>query len=532
MTGSTIDRKRRRLLMSGAAWAGVSALGSPIGTAWANAGQNSAAPFSFEWLTAHARDLANMPYVAPAESNGDLLDKLGYETFMGIHTRPGHRLWGDGDLPFVVEFFHLDSSTRTPVEINIVDNGRVHTLAYDPQMFTYPDPTMAERLPADLGYAGFRLHDPRRDDREWLAFKGASYLRSPGSLNQYGLSARGVSVNTGVGDTESFPAFTRFWLYKPNPGDDEIIICALLDGPHVTGAYRMRCRRPGDVVLDVESRLFQRQAVERLGIAPLTSMFWFSETNRRSGTDWRPEVHDSDGLAIATGHGERIWRALDNPPRADYSQFADKNPRGFGLLQRDRHFAHYQDSAVSFERRPSVWVEPRNDWGKGHIGLFELPTEHEIYDNINAFWVPEKPATADQDWRFDYRLTWTDQPPFPSQLARTVATRTGRAGKPGTYKQHGDIARKFVLDFDGAAIATLAPETQLTIDVSASSGRINNPYVIAVGTDTRRWRAFFDWVGDAPADDAPVVLKAVLRRDDERLSETWVYSYYPQPLPT
>lgn len=517
--------------MSGATWAGVSALGVPLGTAWAQAADSASQPFSFDWLTAHARGLAATPYVAPTERYGDLLKGLGYETFMGIKTRPGHQLWGNSDLPFSVEYFHLDSNSRTPVEINIVDQGQVHTVAYDPGMFTYPNPALASQLPADLGYAGFRLHDRRSDGREWLAFKGASYFRSPGSLNQYGLSARGVSVNTGVGTTEAFPAFTRFWLYKPQPDDDEITICALLDGPHITGAYRMRCRRPGDVILDIESRLFQRQSINRLGIAPLTSMFWFSETNKRSGTDWRPEVHDSDGLAMASGQGERIWRALDNPPRPDYSEFSDENPRGFGLLQRDRVFGHYQDSAVSFERRPSAWVEPRNDWGKGHVGLFELPTEHEIYDNINAFWVPEQTATAGKHWSFDYRLYWTDKPPFPARLARTMATRTGRAGKPSTYKQQSAIARKFVIDFDGAAIAKLNPDTELAIDVSASSGRIENPYVIAVGTHTQRWRAFFDWTGDIPSDDAPVVLKAVLRRHKKRLSETWVYSYYPRPLP-
>jgi glucans biosynthesis protein len=505
---------------------------SPLSSALAASNPTASHAFSYDRLVRQAQRLAARPYVPPRPRYDELLNKLSYQAFTKIRTRPGHELWQGTKLPFAVEFFHLDDNTRLPVEINIVKHGRAHRLAYDPRTFIYPDSSLAGHLPHDLGYGGFRLHDQRSDGHEWLAFKGASYFRSPGTEDQYGLSARGIAVDTGMGGDESFPRFTRFWLYKPAPGDDAITICALLEGDHLTGAYRMRCRRPGDVIMDIESRLFQRKSIERLGVAPLTSMFWFSETNARRGDDWRPEVHDSDGLAIATGAGERIWRALDNPPRPDYSAFSDHNPRGFGLLQRDRVFDHYQDSAVSFERRPSAWIEPHGDWGKGSVGLFELSTNDEIYDNINAFWVPEKPAIAGTDWRFDYRLYWTDHPPFPPAMARVAATRTGRAGKPGNYKQQKPIARKFVIDFEGAVIAGLKPETKLSLDVSTSSGNIVNPYVIPVGTATHRWRAFFDWTGDLPAKQAPVVLQAVLRDADHRtLSETWVYSYYPRALP-
>jgi len=542
MTGDLPDRTRRRLLMSGAAyaattWAGVSVFDSPLSSASASvaglAEAQASQPFSFDWLTSLAQRLSAQPWLAPQPRYGELLNRLGYETFMGIRTRPGHELWDNSGLPFSVEFFHLDNNTRSPVEINIVDaNGQARPLTYDPGMFSYPHPELAKALPADLGYGGFRLRDRRGDKREWLAFKGASYFRSPGSLNQYGLSARGVGANTGVADTETFPTFTRFWLYKPNPDDDALTICALLEGETMTGAYRMTCQRPGDVVMDIESRLFMRTDIQRLAIAPLTSMFWFSESNQRAGSDWRPEVHDSDGLAMITGQGEHIWRALDNPPRPDYSTFTDTNPRGFGLLQRDRAFDHYQDSAVSFENRPSAWIEPKGNWGAGSVGLFEWSTTEEIYDNVNAFWVPERPATAGTAWAFDYRLSWTDESPFPDTLAQVVATRTGRAGKPSDYDKQRATSRKFVIDFDGPAIADIDPVTQLSIDVTPSHGMITNPYVIPVGSASGRWRAFFDWTGETPADQEAVVLNAVLRAPDHKtLSETWVYSYYPRALP-
>ncbi|MES1955444.1 glucan biosynthesis protein [Salinisphaera hydrothermalis] len=527
-----MDRRRRRLLQSAAAWAGVSSIGG-VPASWAamNAPLSGCAPFSFDRLIALARDLATLPYVPPKPRYGQLLSQLGYKTFMGIKTRKGHQLWENTDLPFSVEFFHLDNGIRVPVDINIVSNGHARHLDYDPKMFVYPDPTLAHRMPDDLGYAGFRLHDARTDHREWLAFKGASYFRSPGTENQYGMSARGVSVNSGEPGPESFPDFTRYWIQRPHPGDDAITLWALLEGEHLTGAYQMRCSRPGDVIMDIRCRLFQREAIERLGIAPLTSMFWFSETNARGGADWRPEVHDSDGLAIQTGTGERIWRALSNPPRPDISLFADDNPHGFGLLQRDRNFDHYQDSGVSFERRPSTWVEPVGDWGHGQVALFELPTNDEIYDNINAFWIPAQPATAGSRWAFDYKLLWTDHAPFPGNLAHVTATRTGHAGDPSTYKDRRPTDRKFVIDFDGGPIGQNEPGADIHIDASASFGEIDNPYVIAIGSGHPGWRVFIDWRGDTPPDQQSVVLHCRLMRGKEPLTETWVYSYYPKPLP-
>ena len=487
-------------------------------------------PFSFDALVAHARTLAGQPYTPPPDHYEKLLDDLGYESFMGIDTRKEAALWSNSDTPVRVEFFHLDQNAREPVDIHVVEDGRSRHIAYDADLFSYEDPELAERLPDDLGFAGFRLVDRSGDELEWLAFKGASYFRSPGGLNQYGLSARGISVDTGYGEQEAFPRFSAYWLIKPAPGDREITICALLEGEALTGAYRLRVRRPGNVIMDIESRLFQRNAVQRLGIAPLTSMFWFSETNARRGVDWRPEIHDSDGLAMTTGKGERLWRALSNPPRVQYSAFQDQDPKGFGLLQRDRAFDHYQDPEVGFEKRPSLWVEPRGGWGAGHVGLLELPTDEEVYDNINVFWVPQDKAVAGQEWRFDYRLHWCGEEPYPPELARVVSTRTGRAGGPGTYEDQSVLARKFVIDFAGDALSDLTADDEPEPDVTTTHGRIGNPYVQHV-EDTGRWRVIFDWKGELPPDDTPVELRATLGHDGRILTETWLYAYYPQALP-
>ncbi|MBS64051.1 MAG: glucan biosynthesis protein D [Salinisphaera sp.] len=526
----TIDRSRRRLLVSATALAGVSFLPS-----WARADIVAPLPadgetFDFETLVAHARSLSQQPYQAPDERYGELLNEIGYEAFMGIHARKEAALWADAETPVTVEFFHLDQNARKPVAIHVVESGRSRRIAYDGNLFRYDDPALAERLPADLGFSGFRMLGRGEPAREWLAFKGASYFRSPGALDQYGLSARGVAIDTGYDSDEAFPDFSQYWLIKPEPNASTLTICALLEGEHITGAYRIVLSRPDDVILDIETRLFQRRDVQRLGIAPLTSMFWFSETNARRGVDWRPEIHDSDGLAMTTGNDERLWRALVNPPRTQYSAFQDNNPKGFGLLQRDRVFDHYQDPDVAFENRPSLWVEPLHDWGRGHVGLLELPTDEEVYDNINVFWVPAGKAAAGDAWQFDYRLHWGADQPNPTALARVMSTRTGRAGAPGTYEDQSVLARKFVIDFAGATLDEFNEDNPPEPSVQASHGQIDNPYVQHV-EQTGRWRVFFDWKGALPPNDTPVDLQATLRRGDRRISETWLYAYYPEALP-
>ncbi|MES1949972.1 glucan biosynthesis protein D [Salinisphaera sp. S4-8] len=527
----TTDLGRRRLLVSTTALAGVYLLPT-----WAAAATDIPAlpadgeAFDFDRVIAHARALAQRPYTAPEQRYDKLLDEIGYEAFMGIHTRKQAALWAASDTPVTVEFFHLDQNARSPVAIHVVENGRTRRIPYDSALFRYDDPKLAERLPADLGFSGLRVLGRTEPAHEWLAFKGASYFRSPGGLDQYGLSARGVAVDTGYGSDEAFPNFTQYWLIKPAADATRMTLCALLEGEHVTGAYRITLSRPNDIVLDIESRLFQRRAIRRLGIAPLTSMFWFSETNARRGVDWRPEIHDSDGLAMTTGQGERLWRALVNPPRTQYSVFEDKNPKGFGLLQRDRVFDHYQDPDVGFENRPSLWVEPRGDWGSGHVGLLELPTDEEVYDNINVFWVPSEKATAARAWRFDYRLYWGADQPDPPALARVMATRTGRAGAPGTYQDQSVLARKFVIDFAGKPLDGLDADNAPEPRVHASHGQIDNPYVQHV-EQSGRWRVFFDWKGELPPDDTPVELQAALYHGARQVTETWLYAYYPEALP-
>ncbi|HVZ34470.1 MAG TPA: glucan biosynthesis protein, partial [Polyangiaceae bacterium] len=404
--------------------------------------------------------------------------------------------------------------------------GQAREILYSPDYFDMPANSIAKKLPKDSGFAGFRLHESRRradwKTQDWSAFLGASYFRAIGALNQYGLSARGVAVNTTAPGGEEFPDFTEFYLESPEKEEDPVMIYALLDGPSITGAYRIACRRTTGVVMEVENALFVRNDIAQLGIAPLTSMFWFSEYEKPFRIDWRPEVHDSDGLALFTGAGERLWRPLKDPTRVITSSFLDKNPRGFGLLQRDRVFEHYLDG-VNYDRRPSLWVEPIGQWGAGSVQLIEIPTDDEIHDNIVAFWVPSEPAKKGASYRYRYRLHWLADEPYPAEnSARVFATRLGRGGEPGKPRPKG--VSKFVVEFAGKPLELLPKGAKLNAKISTSRGKVSLSFTEPV-PNTKRWRAVFDLSVEG---NDPVELRLFLAQGAETLSETWTHQFEPR----
>jgi glucans biosynthesis protein len=396
-----------------------------------------------------------------------------------------------------------------------------------------PVDSVARQLPQGAGFAGLRIQESREGPldwrkNDWVAFLGAAYFRAIGELRQYGMSARGVALDVAVADRpEEFPDFTQFYI-DSNASKDSLVVYALMEGPSIVGVYRFTLVRAKDVVMDIETTLFTRAQVSRFGIAPLTSMYWYSETKKETAIDWRPEVHDSDGLSMWSGNGERLWRPLNNPPRIMVSSFLDNNPRGFGLCQRDRVFDHYQDG-VFYDRRPTVWVEPLAGangagWGKGSIQLCEIPTDDEIHDNVVAMWVPEAPVRAGAELSLNYRLHWSADEPFPTNLGRCVATRLGRGGQPGLPRPKG--VRKFVVEFLGGPLSALPYGVKPEIVASASRGSLQGYRMVeAVPDDVPgHWRAEFDLTVDG-AD--PVEMRCALQASGEILTETWMFQYHP-----
>ena len=522
---------RRATLRLAAAMAAASAFPTlPARAAAAGLSLGPARPFSFKHLTARAEALAKADYRPPYRPAPEVVEQIDYETHGKIRFDPRLALFAEGPGAYPATFFHLGRYFPSSVKMHILERGFSREIAYDPAYFEMPKDSVARSLPRDSGFAGFRLQEARsrRDwpTQDWIAFLGASYFRAIGELGQYGLSARGIAVDVAARSPEEFPNFTEFHIASAADPDAPVNVFALLDGPSITGAYHFAIRRGAGVVMEVETVLFLRRAVERLGIAPLTSMFWFGEANRRYQEDWRPEVHDSDGLALWTGSGERLWRPLNNPERVVTSSFLDENPRGFGLLQRDRDFEHYLDG-VHYERRPSLWVEPLGPWGPGAVQLVEIPTDDEIHDNIVAFWVPREAVKAGDRLGLSYRLHWLAEEPYPAEtIAQVVATRIGRGGEPGKPRPAG--LTKFVVAFAGKALEGIARDTEPEVNLTASRGALS--YIFAEPIpDSRRWRAQFDL--EAPGRD-PVELRLSLADGDGKpLTETWLYQHRPEADP-
>ncbi|MGD0720676.1 MAG: glucan biosynthesis protein D [Roseiarcus sp.] len=489
--------------------------------------------FSFDLLKARARDMARSPYVGPPRPAPQVVQKINYEEWGKIKFRTDHALFGDGPGRFPVEFFHLGLFFQKAVDVHVVEDGQARRIIYDQAYFDMPADSVARQLPQGAGFAGFRIQEARDGEldwrkNDWVAFLGAAYFRSIGELRQYGLSARGIALDVAVADrSEEFPDFTNFFI-DAKEGADSVVIYALMDGPSIAGAYRFEMKRGKGVVMDIDAALFMRAAVARFGVGALTSMYWFSETKKETAIDWRPEVHDSDGLAMWSGNGERLWRPLNNPPRIMVSAFSDNNPRGFGLLQRDRVFDHYLDG-VNYDRRPSLWIEPLagpqgEGWGKGSIQLCEIPTNDEIHDNVVAMWVPEKPIPANGEVALRYRLHWLADEPYPSKLGRCVATRLGRGGQAGLPRPEG--VRKFMVEFLGGPLAALPYGVLPEPVLSASRGTFSSYKLVEAVPDgvVGHWRVQFDL---AVSGVDPVELRCFLQANGETLTETWMFQYHP-----
>lgn len=507
--------KRREFLVAGvgvAALAGFGAIGAQPGPGPAAAAEGL--PFDGSTVRELARQRAQTPYKAPDSTLPDALSKLGYDAYRAIRFHPERALWRGDDLPFQVQFFHRGFIFRDRVDIHEVVQGKARALRYSPDMFSFGK-SAPPKPDADLGFAGFRLHAKlNRPDYydEVAVFLGASYFRAVAKGQVFGLSARGLSIGTADPKGEEFPAFRAFWIERPAPGTQSIVVYALLDSPSTTAAYRFTIRPGETTVMDVEAALYPRTAIAQAGLGTLTSMFYFDAQDRAGIDDFRPAVHDSSGLAIHTGHGERLWRPLSNPRDLQVSGFADTNVRGFGLLQRNRDFAAFEDLEARYEKRPNAWVEPIGDWGEGEVQLYEIPTRDEYNDNIVAFWRPKEAFQAKREYIYTYRLHWTGDDPNAAQIAAFVRTRQGGADED---------RRRFVLDAVGEALTKLPPDAEVRGEVSASSGRIRH-VVTQPNPHTGGWRLSFLL---EPEGASAVDLRARLVHGDDGLSETWIFRW-------
>lgn len=473
--------------------------------------------FSFAQVREQAKRLASEPYKpAPAPPPSDLA-RINYEQYQRIRYRPEAVLWRNTPGLLHAEFFPAGFIYNTPVAIHVVAEEAAAPLAATPDMFEFVDANLREP-PGSVAFAGFRLtyplHEATKFD-EIVSFLGASYFRPIGREQVYGASARGLAIDTGLPRQEEFPAFRAFWLVTPAKDAREVTLHALLDSPGATGAFSFLVRPGRRTTVDVTAVLFARHDISLLGIAPLTSMFFAGKTGRRHPPDYRPEIHDSDGLLIASGSGERIWRPLSNPVALAVSTFQDRNPRGFGLLQRERAFAQYQDLEARYHARPSLWVEPMGEWGEGEIRLVEIPTDSEVHDNIVAFWASHTPTRRGQELELRYRLSALSDEAALSPGGQARGVRAFRLPDGKTWR--------LSIEFGGGDIASLRTGQPVEADVSVSSGRLTQTRVEAVAGEGT-WRVFVDV---QPEGKKPTDVRTYLRLYGEVLSETMNFTVRP-----
>jgi glucans biosynthesis protein len=474
------------------------------------------APFDFASVESQARKLADEPYRDVPSVEGDLR-KMGYDQYRALAPKADTAIWRDTKGMFRVELFPAGFIYEKPVSIGIVENGVVTPVTADGSQFDFRNTGLREP-PKNVALAGFKiLHPLHRPDKfdEVISFLGASYFRPIGRGQGYGSSARGLAIDTATGRPEEFPTFRSFWLVKPADDAAELTVWALLDSPAAAGAFAFKIRPGARTVVEVKAVLFIRHDVSLLGIAPLTSMFFTGKASPPRD-DYRPEVHDADGLLVQTSGGERIWRPLANPSTLGVSSFVDTNPRGFGLLQRERSFAQYQDSVARLEARPSLWVEPKGDWGDGEVRLIEIPTQAETNDNIVAFWVSRWPAKRGSRLEYSYDLSALTDDAALSPRARVVATRAGAI--PDNAK-----GRRVVVEFAGGDLAALQPEQPVKAHVSLTNGKLLRTYVEALPSQAS-WRLFIDF---EPEGKKPVDMRATLDLRGVPLTETFANVHRP-----
>jgi glucans biosynthesis protein len=477
-----------------------------------------APPAPFDELRQRARTLA----LEPASERRKLqlpqaIAKLSYDQWRKIRFRPDKSLWRNEPGRFEVQFFHPGFTFVEGVKVSLADSpekgAQVRPFPFSTDLFTYeglPAPPPAE----GIEFTGFRLHTPLNTSEyrdEVVVFNGASYFRPLGKGTVYGLSARGLAIDMGEPKPEEFPAFTEFTLVRPAPDDDFVWILALLESKRATGAYAFHVQ-PGDpTLIDVTAELYVREPVAALGIAPLTSMYLFGEDAPNRFGDFRPEVHDSDGVSSWSSTGEWLFRPLRNPPRTVTTSFRLDAPKGFGLVQRDRTFDHYQDLEARYQDRPSAWVEPVKGFEKGSLRLLEIATQLETDDNIALAWVPDAQPQRGEPLALSYRLHVGSADDVQGPAARVAATRLGRTEK----------GYRFLVDFVGPAL--LRSEGVEAI-ISASGGRILEQH-IEQNAFAEGIRASFEVAADPNTRD--IELRAFLKNETDVLTETWSYLWQP-----
>ena len=534
--------RRRNFLSASMALAASAGLPASLFSlrSFAETADGRAEPFDFKQLQARAKRMAGSAYQSSAQVLPKTLAAMTPQQFNAIQYDPEHSLWNELDGQLDVQFFHVGMHFKQPVRMHALDaktriSREVH---FRPELFAYGESGVdVSQLKGDLGFSGLKVFkQPNIAKYDIVSFLGASYFRAVDNTGQYGLSARGLAIDTFADKPEEFPDFTEFWFETPAKDATRFVLYALLDSPSATGAFRfdIDCQKE-QVVMAIDAHINARKTIKQLGISPMTSMFACGGHERRMCDFISTAIHDSDRLSMWRGNGEWVCRPLNNPKKLQFNAFADTNPKGFGLVQSDHDFKTYQDTVVWYSRRPSLWVEPTTQWGEGSIDLLEIPTTGETMDNIVCFWNPKQAIEPGTSLNYGYKLYWAALPPVKPNLAQVLNTRSGMGGftvgwAPGEHWPKV-WARRFAIDFTGGPVEKMDRNAPVEVMVEVSHGEAKDFHILALHPAVNGFRAQFDWFPSSDSVD-PVNMRAYIRRGDtkEVLSETWLYQYFP-PAP-
>ena len=462
-----------------------------------------------------ARAMAKRPFAASPNDLPEPFPGLTYDQYVAIRSLPDTLVWGGEGRGFMIEPLHRGFVFTNPVALSVVEDGIIRKLAYDRARFDFGRLNVPVNI-ADIGFSGFRLYTPFGNGPpvEFAIAQGATFFRALARGQNLGIMARALTLKPAETRGEEFPAFRGFWLERPSAGSNALVVHGLIDSESAAGAVRLTFR-PGDLtIVDVETTLFPRVTLDHIGLGGLTGTYLFGSNDRRNVDDARPAVYECSGLHILNGQGEWLWRPIQNPETLQISAFLDRDPRGFGLMQRDRDYTSFQDDDQRWELRPSVWIEPLGEWGPGAVQLIEIPSDSEVNDNILAYWRPRAPVPQGSELAFSYRQFWCWSPPERPPLATVASTRVGR-GSVGRR-------RRFSVDFTGEALGA-KPAPELRPALSTSPGSIQGMKTWSY-PERKILRVAFEL---DPGNENACEMRLLLEAAGKPLSETWLYRWTP-----
>lgn len=469
--------------------------------------------FNPSMVTEAAGALSKQPFRALPNDLPEVFRDLPYEQYAAIGQRPGTAIWAFENVGFALEPLHRGFIFSAPLQINLVADGKARRIIYDPSKFDFGKLAVPGNV-GDIGFSGFRVLVQNGDVFSEVAiFQGASFFRAVARGQNLGTMARAMSIKVADARGEEFPAIRSVWIERPTLAANALVIHALISSESVAGAYRFTLRPGEATIIDTECTWFARAAVDNFGLATMSATHLFGSIDERRFDDLRPSVSEVSGLQILTGKGEWIWRPVANRDTLQISTFVDDNPRGFGFLQRDRNFDHYQDDDQHYERRPSLWIEPIGDWSGGGVELVEIPSDSESNDNIIGFWKAKQPLAAGSETSFAYRQFWCWDPPEQPPLAITKQSRAGRGSSPKR--------RRFIVEFEGDILSLPQNAAALKPKLDVAPGSITAIRTFT-SEDKKIYRVLFEL---DPGNESSSELRLVIEAAGIPISETWLYRW-------